>query len=195
MEVPRSVWPEAPWSPVGYRVVVTDETVPGAEAGPQPDRLPTGRETGQPPLRPWARAGYRVVEVEEDPGPGPARRPSRGAGAAKGSPPQTIRPLVRWGAVAGFGFFMLAATAAVAVASLRQPAWTRSASDHAAVENGQPGELRCAAGECRGAARGTCGTAVRFERSPAEAARIAAQEQKLTFLLHVSGNFDDPGLT
>ena len=39
------------------------------------------------------------------------------------------------------------------------------------------------------------GLAVEFVRNPAEAARLAAQEQKLTFVLHVSGNFDDAGLT
>jgi hypothetical protein len=32
-------------------------------------------------------------------------------------------------------------------------------------------------------------------RSPAEAARIAGREGKLVFLLHVSGNFEDTGLT
>lgn len=39
------------------------------------------------------------------------------------------------------------------------------------------------------------GTAVRFVRNPVEAARIASAQRKLTFVLHVSGNFDDPGFT
>lgn len=41
----------------------------------------------------------------------------------------------------------------------------------------------------------TCGTSVEFQASPAEAARRAQQEKKLLFLLHVSGDFEDPGFT
>jgi hypothetical protein len=86
--------------------------------------------------------------------------------------------------------------AAVALVALRQPAWTRSAGSHAAAGPAVlPGEPQCAAENGRVPVRETFGTAVGFVRSPAEAARVAAGEQKLTFLLHVSGNFDDPGLT
>jgi hypothetical protein len=46
------------------------------------------------------------------------------------------------------------------------------------------------AGECE-----TFGTAVTFARNPQEAARKASAERKLTFLLHVSGNFEDAGFT
>jgi hypothetical protein len=38
-------------------------------------------------------------------------------------------------------------------------------------------------------------TAVQFVRNPQEAARIAKEESKLTMLLHLSGNFEDPGFT
>lgn len=38
-------------------------------------------------------------------------------------------------------------------------------------------------------------TAVKFVRNPQEAARVAKDENKLTFLLHLSGNFEDPGFT
>jgi hypothetical protein len=34
-----------------------------------------------------------------------------------------------------------------------------------------------------------------FARNPREAARLAAAEQKLTFLLHVSGNFEEARFT
>ena len=193
MEVPGSAWPEGPWSPVGYQVVVTDESVPRIEDGPQPDCHSREREPSEPPLRPWALAGYRVVEVVEEPSPGPRRRRSASAGTPKKSPPRKVRPLVRWVAV-GFGTFII--TAAVALASLRLPPWTRGAGALTVPwENNLPDALQCPAGDGWGAARETYGTAVGFVRSPAEAARIAAQEQKLTFLLHVSGNFDDPGLT
>jgi hypothetical protein len=41
----------------------------------------------------------------------------------------------------------------------------------------------------------THGTGVEFVCTPAEAARQARDKNKLVFLLHVSGNFEDPGLT
>jgi len=50
----------------------------------------------------------------------------------------------------------------------------------------------CQAGE---AERETFGTAVQFVRNPQEAARIAGAERMLTFLLHVSGNFEDDRFT
>jgi hypothetical protein len=43
--------------------------------------------------------------------------------------------------------------------------------------------------------RETFGTAVAFVRNPLEAARLASTEHKLTFLLHVSGNFEDNRFT
>jgi hypothetical protein len=36
---------------------------------------------------------------------------------------------------------------------------------------------------------------VEFARNPQEAARMAGVEHKLTFLLHVSGNFEDDRFT
>ena len=43
----------------------------------------------------------------------------------------------------------------------------------------------------------TCGhgTKLDFVDSPKEAASIAKKEQKLVLVLHVSGHFEDPGLT
>ena len=42
----------------------------------------------------------------------------------------------------------------------------------------------------------TChGTALQFVATPSEAARQALKEQKLVFVLHVSGHFEDPSLT
>jgi hypothetical protein len=49
-----------------------------------------------------------------------------------------------------------------------------------------PGE----GGQCE-----TYGTSVHFVSTPREAAQRAAQEQKLVFTLHVSGNFEDPAFT
>ena len=41
----------------------------------------------------------------------------------------------------------------------------------------------------------TYGTTVVWAGTPAEAAKRALEEKKLVFVLHVSGNFEDPGLT
>lgn len=43
--------------------------------------------------------------------------------------------------------------------------------------------------------RETFGTAVEFARNPVEAGKLAREERKLSFLLHVSGNFEDAGFT
>jgi hypothetical protein len=55
------------------------------------------------------------------------------------------------------------------------------------------------AGEGKPKAEGeTCGsfnTSVEFYDTPSEAARHARKEQKLVFVLHVSGNFEDPRFT
>ena len=50
----------------------------------------------------------------------------------------------------------------------------------------------------RAAGGATCssfGTSVEFVNTPSEAARQAKQEEKLVFVLHVSGHFEDPKFT
>lgn len=42
---------------------------------------------------------------------------------------------------------------------------------------------------------GSCGTFVDFFDTPKEAAKQALKDQKLVFVLHVSGNFEDPRFT
>ncbi len=44
-------------------------------------------------------------------------------------------------------------------------------------------------------AEGSCGTSVDFFDSPKEAAAQAKKEEKLVFILHVSGHFEDPRFT
>ena len=46
-----------------------------------------------------------------------------------------------------------------------------------------------------GATCNTHGTRVEFEKSPSAAAKRAAKEEKLVMVLHISGIFEDPGLT
>jgi hypothetical protein len=42
---------------------------------------------------------------------------------------------------------------------------------------------------------GDHGTNVHFEKTPSDAAKKALKEEKLVFVLHVSGNFEDSELT
>ena len=47
-------------------------------------------------------------------------------------------------------------------------------------------------------AEGACGshgTRIDFVDTPSQAAKIAKKEEKLVFVLHVSGNFEDPRFT
>ncbi|MFO0966716.1 MAG: hypothetical protein U0793_14175 [Gemmataceae bacterium] len=41
----------------------------------------------------------------------------------------------------------------------------------------------------------TFGTAISFTRNPSRALKLAAEQDKLAFVLHVSGNFEDTGFT
>lgn len=47
----------------------------------------------------------------------------------------------------------------------------------------------------KGAKCGSFGTEVEFFASPSAAARRAIQQEKLLFVLHVSGNFEEPRFT
>jgi hypothetical protein len=49
----------------------------------------------------------------------------------------------------------------------------------------------CTTGSCGG----DYGTAVHFVKTPSEAARQAVKEEKLVFVLHVSGLFENPDFT
>lgn len=42
---------------------------------------------------------------------------------------------------------------------------------------------------------GDHGTSIDFFDTPSEAARAAVKQEKLVFVLHVSGNFEDPRFT
>ena len=53
----------------------------------------------------------------------------------------------------------------------------------------------CLAGGQSARAEGCHGTKIDFVDTPKEAAGQAKKEQKLVFVLHVSGHFEDPRLT
>lgn len=42
---------------------------------------------------------------------------------------------------------------------------------------------------------GNHGTSIEFVATPAEAAKLARKKEKLVFVLHVSGHFEDPRFT
>jgi hypothetical protein len=54
----------------------------------------------------------------------------------------------------------------------------------------KPATCDLAKGEC-----GTYGTTIEFRKTPQSAAARALKEEKLVFVLHVSGNFEDPTFT
>src|SRR5581483_1982626 len=59
-----------------------------------------------------------------------------------------------------------------------------------------PAEFRLPDGEVMPADKcKTFDTKVRFHRGPAEAAAEAKASRKMMFVLHISGNFEDPGFT
>jgi hypothetical protein len=58
------------------------------------------------------------------------------------------------------------------------------------TKSNPPAKSDDSAGSC-----GKFGTQIAFVDTPSEAARQAAKEQKLVFVLHVSGLFEDPRLT
>jgi hypothetical protein len=47
----------------------------------------------------------------------------------------------------------------------------------------------------KAASCGDFGTTVVFAENPKDAAKQAEKEQKLVMVLHISGHFEDPGLT
>lgn len=48
---------------------------------------------------------------------------------------------------------------------------------------------------CVGCEKETYGTTIEWEGTPTEAGARAREEQKLLFILHVSGNFENPAFT
>jgi hypothetical protein len=61
-----------------------------------------------------------------------------------------------------------------------------------------PGLALAGKGPAQQKTEGTCGsfgTTVEFVDTPSAAAKQAKKEQKLVFVLHVSGNFEDPRFT
>jgi hypothetical protein len=79
-------------------------------------------------------------------------------------------------------------TASLCLAPLLGLGLLRAGEPPTAIQNPQP-LIKKEAG-C-----GSFGTSVQFVDTPSAAAQQARKEQKLVFVLHVSGNFEDPRFT
>jgi hypothetical protein len=190
MKVPCLVWLQGPWSPVGYDVVELPATYPQGR-----------REIPEPPRSPL---GYRVVELDPSPGPElPDPPPEDASDAVEEEPPRRQpRRLGRWGVLAVSGS-CLALALVLMLVLVRLPAQAGSVPlaevpAQAAALPAAPAaapEGICLAGCQEPGREETFGTAVAFVRNTTEAGRIADQQHKLLFLLHVSGNFEDTGFT
>jgi hypothetical protein len=64
-----------------------------------------------------------------------------------------------------------------------------------AESKGKPGTALPLSRPAEKAACGSHGTSIDFLDTPGEAARQAKKQSKLVFVLHVSGNFEDPRFT
>jgi hypothetical protein len=78
------------------------------------------------------------------------------------------------------------------LASVLVPASARNFGDSPKEDSARSAEVKPSPKE---ASCGNYGTAVEFVNTPSEAARQAKRDQKLVFVLHVSGLFEDPKLT
>ena len=77
-------------------------------------------------------------------------------------------------------------------AGLLSGLWLLSASaDESRAQRPLGADKVCTTGSCGG----DYGTAVHFVKTPSEAARQALKEEKLVFVLHVSGLFENPDFT
>jgi hypothetical protein len=177
MDVRCPVLPEAPWSPVGYRVVeITEEQAPWSP--------PDDHEEETDHLMALA-----AEELGWDLSP-----PSPAASKVPECSPRRGRRQWVLGAVAAGGSCLV--VVALLLVLVRLPALARGGMMPVALAAvaGQPGAVVCHE-DSRPEARENFGTAVGFVRNPREAARAAASERKLLFLLHVSGSFEDSGFT
>jgi hypothetical protein len=80
----------------------------------------------------------------------------------------------------------------LAAAGLLSGLWVLSASatEPVKVLGTKSTDKVCTTGTC-----GDYGTSVQFVKTPSEAARQALKEEKLVFVLHVSGLFENPDFT
>jgi hypothetical protein len=196
--------PTRPASPLGYRLIqVAEEKSPGRRpaAAARLPKQPCRRKAERPPLwAPVAAGGFLllafVVVVAAVCVAG--TQPSAPTTTVNFAPPPAV-------AFAGPPAFPAAPQVIIPEAApgdaVAENADARAAAP--AADKARPGGPGlavadgCKDGRCGAppGGRETFGTAVAFARNPQEAARAAAAERKLTFVLHVSGNFEDNRFT
>jgi hypothetical protein len=198
----RLVPSKTAWSPVGYQVVEIP-VEPVIDYDNSPYRLvPTAEE--------------RTPEVQL---PRPLWRRRR-----KRPPPRTTPPWTFYGAAIGGGLVAVAILVACLSAN-RSPNTLDLSSGAQVVQvddaprmpaeidgrrqvilppeilaagpaaDDRPAPIPAAGELCDATERQTFGTFVEFVRNPQEAERVAAREHRLTYLLHVSGNFEESRFT
>jgi hypothetical protein len=212
MEVPCPVPLSKPWSPVGYQVVQVSEE----NKQPAPGGLPVKRKAPRSPL------GYRVNVVADEDIPLPPR-PKLEWSLTRTQP--RTKPVLIWAPIIAGSFFFLLPVIAIAFAMANQhqeppPRFVQAQQFEPApmppppqvvipedLFNGAPANPPAKEEEVPPAAaknqadpvpKEGCenfGTEVEFVRNPQVAAKMAREEGKLTFLLHVSGNFEDARFT
>jgi hypothetical protein len=212
MNVPSLAWLQDPWSPAGYDVVELADDAPS-------NRPSDRREMPQTPRSPL---GYQVVEVAQEASPEAPECPAdvdlaveevlfaadSGTEAGADDDPAPARAVklrrsrhprrrLLWAGLA-MGAYCMAALALVLVL-VRLPAQARSVAPPEVQTQKQKtqqwGAWTTAPDDASTPERQNFQTAIDFVRNPQEAGRIADKQHKLTFLLHVSGNFEDPGFT
>jgi hypothetical protein len=187
---------------------------------PQPQLAPAESPAAQPrrPALPKSPIGYRVTLVREDCVPVAPTKRREGQPSSKHAsdrPRPRSNGMAIWlplVVVAAVGVPVFLATAIASAQRGRQPRAVHVINGDQVVlapvaaggaggigVDAAPGDacIPCAQVEAAPLPpdREYHGTALHFARNPVEAARIARDERKLTFVLHVSGNFDDPGFT
>jgi hypothetical protein len=174
MEVRCPVRSEGPWSPLGYRVVEV-------EAPDQEEKDALEEQSCR-----WLDEGPE----DAPPGPEPERL------EVTPEPPPRRRRLA-WGVVGVWAACLVAAAVALpfVLPSRPSPAPPQQTASETPRLAGPAAALWADMVVKGPEARENFCTAIEFVRSPAVASRLAAEEGKLTFLLHVSGNFEEARFT
>lgn len=166
------------WSLPGYRVVLTEEREPKRSSEKAGGSEPPAPGVPSEPLR------VRAVEV-----PGASEEPTASQSAKPGlrrreKPKRKRPPRFSWATL------MWSTLGAVLMV------WALGVSLNLAETEDQFGDCD---GGCAlpflPADADSYGTSIHFARNPGEASRLASEQQKLAFFLHVSGNFEESRFT
>jgi hypothetical protein len=142
----------------------------------------------KPEPKPMAQAPIRAAvaapAIDDAPAetPAPAKKPSPDLPVATVAPYRDVAP-------AGDPFKLAPPLSTAAPYVLPQQPW------FALADFATPEPESCQGTEAVCAANRSLGTAITWAKSPRAAAEQASREGKLVFLIHVSGNFEDPGFT